>query len=260
MKCRICNQQTKQIFKSKILNKYNINYYYCGYCGFLQTEEPYWLEEAYKNPISISDTGILQRNIVISNWLATLLSIMFNRNGKFLDYAGGYGILVRLMRDIGFDFYWYDKYSPNLFAKGFEAEMRDGYEALTAIECFEHFVNPIEEIENMLQLSKNLIFTTELLPNPIPKPDDWWFYGLDHGQHISFYSKKTFEYIAKTYNLNYTNIGKYHLLTDKKISAFKIKVIKIFSRFRLHVLLLKQLKGKTWKDHCILVHRKDQNV
>ena len=120
MTCKICTQQPKQIFKGKILNKYDINYFYCEHCGFLQTEEPYWLEEAYNESINVSDTGYMQRNINLSQKLTILLALFFDKNGKFLDYAGGYGVFVRMMRDIGFDFYWDDKYTTNLFARGFE--------------------------------------------------------------------------------------------------------------------------------------------
>lgn len=120
MNCKICNQTAQYLFNAKILKKYNIAYFHCDNCGFLQTEEPYWLDEAYVEPIDISDTGCLQRNIYISKLLTIIILLFFNKDGKFLDYAGGYGILVRLMRDYGFDFYWYDKYAENIFAKGFE--------------------------------------------------------------------------------------------------------------------------------------------
>lgn len=248
MKCKICNSLVNEIFSACILGKYNVKYFYCSFCEFLQTEEPYWLTEAYSQPITLSDTGILQRNIYLSEIMTILLSLFFNKFGKYLDYGGGYGVFVRLMRDIGFDFYWYDKYSENLFAKGFEYKKGEKFEAITAFECFEHFVNPVKEIESMLELSENLIITTELLPKPIPKPKDWWYYGLDHGQHISFYSRKTFEFIAKRYNLNYAFLGSLHLLTKKKISNFHLKILK-FRKIGLHKLLQKNLKSKTWDDY-----------
>lgn len=248
MNCKICDQKTQQIFKAKILNKYEIDYFYCKHCGFLQTEEPYWLEEAYSESINISDTGYIQRNLMLSDIITILLILFFDKNGKFLDYAGGYGVFVRMMRDIGFDFYWDDKYTTNLFARGFEYQNGDKYEAVTTFESFEHFVNPMDEIESLLKISKNIIFSTELLPNPIPKPEDWWYYGLDHGQHVSFYSEKTFEFIAKKYNLNYANLCGLHLLSEKKISILQLKILKL-SKFGLHKILKKRLKSKTWGDH-----------
>ena len=248
MKCKICNQDNESVFGGRILNKYNIKYFHCSNCGFLQTEEPYWLEESYSESINISDTGYMQRNLLLSHKLTILLSLFFDKNAKYLDYAGGYGVFVRLMRDIGFDFYWDDKFTTNLFARGFEAVDSEKYEAVTTFESFEHFVNPIDEIESLLKISKNIIFSTELLPNPIPKTEDWWYYGLDHGQHISFYSEKTFEFIATKYNLTYSNLGGLHILSEKKILNLKLKILK-FSKFGLHKLLQKQLKSKTWDDY-----------
>ena len=103
MKCKICDTECRQQFFRTILNKYQIAYFYCGACGFLQTEEPYWLEEAYESAIANADTGLVQRNIYLSRMLSTLLFFEFDRQGKYLDFAGGYGMLTRLMRDAGFD-------------------------------------------------------------------------------------------------------------------------------------------------------------
>ncbi len=52
-----------------------------------------------------------------------------------------------MMRDIGFDFYWNDIYADNLLARGFELNNLESLEVITALECFEHFLNPIEEFE-----------------------------------------------------------------------------------------------------------------
>jgi hypothetical protein len=221
MICKICNQETSSMFVAKILKKYDIQYFYCKNCGFMQTEEPYWLEEAYNQSINISDTGYMQRNISLSKKLTILLSLFFSNDGKFLDYAGGYGVFVRMMRDIGFDFYWDDKFTTNLFAKGFEHKNKSRYEVVTTFESFEHFEYPIDEIDSLLKLSKNIIFSTELLPDPIPNPENWWYYGLDHGQHISFYGETTLNYLSNKYNLNYFNLGSLHVFTEKKISNIK---------------------------------------
>jgi hypothetical protein len=247
MYCKICQNHTQKIFTAKILNKYSITYFHCANCGFLQTEEPYWLEEAYFYPINISDTGYMQRNLQLSKKLTVLLFFFFN-NMKYLDYAGGYGVFVRLMRDIGFDFYWDDKYTQNLFARGFEYHQSDSIDVITTFESFEHFINPQEELEKLLSISKNIIFSTEILPNPVPTPEQWWYYGLEHGQHISFYSLKTFNFLAKKYNLNYVNLGSLHLLTNKKITLFELNAHKL-TKIGLHKVLQWYLHSKTWTDH-----------
>ena len=158
MKCKICNSTTSNIFSAKILNTNNIKYFYCDYCVFLQTEEPYWLKEGYSNSISFDDTGVMSRNISSSKIAAVILYFLFNKFGKFLDFGGGYGILTRLMRDIGFDFYWYDPHSTNLLARGFEIKNKNcKYELVTVFEVFEHLTEPIKEIESMIQFSDNIL-------------------------------------------------------------------------------------------------------
>lgn len=248
MKCKICDKESSPIFSAKILKKYEILYFYCENCGFLQTEEPYWIKEAYVKSINNSDTGYLQRNLKLSQKLTILLSLFFDKNGIFCDYAGGYGIFVRLMRDVGFDFYWDDKFTQNIFAIGFEYQKNTKCEAITTFESFEHFVRPIDEIENMLKLSKNIIFSTEILPDPIPAPKDWWYYGLSHGQHVSFYSLKTLNYIASKFDLFHGHIGSLHIFTEKRISNVKLKVVKL-NILWLHKILQKKLKSKTWEDY-----------
>jgi len=248
MKCKICNTENQSCFSSELLNKYEVKYFHCCECDFLQTEEPCWLEEAYARPINLTDTGYMARNLFYSKRLTILLSLIFNKKSQFLDYAGGYGVFVRLMRDIGFDFYWDDKYTKNLFSSGFEWDKTSKIDAITSFEAFEHFVHPMVEIDTLLKISKTLIFSTELRPETIPNPDDWWYYGLEHGQHISFYSENTFRYIAQKISLNYYNVGSLHILTELTIPKWKIWALK-FTKFGFHKIIARSLNAKTWSDH-----------
>ncbi|MEY3198764.1 MAG: hypothetical protein RJA13_722 [Bacteroidota bacterium] len=217
--CKVCGSTSEHFDSAVILEKYKINYFQCPICGFIQTEESYWLQESYSNVIANSDIGILFRNKIFSNIANNILFSLFNHNAKFLDYAGGYGIFTRTMRDLGYDFYWDDKYCQNIFAKHFEHQIGAQYELITAFEVFEHFVNPIEEIEKILKLSKNILFSTELLPPNNPKPNEWHYYALQEGQHIALYTIKSLSIIAKKFGLNfYSNGSSLHLFTEKSIS------------------------------------------
>jgi Methyltransferase domain len=220
MECHICSSPTSLFDKAQVLHKYEVQYYQCDCCDFIQTENPYWLDEAYSEAITKSDLGLVSRNIALSRISKVIIQSFFNRNAKFVDYGGGYGMLVRMMRDFGFDFYRSDKFCDNLFAVGFDAD-REGtgqYELVTAFEVFEHLVNPLLEIEHMLQFSKNILFTTSLLPPTKPKLNEWWYFGLEHGQHIAFYTPKALAKIADKFHLNlYSNGDSLHLLTEKKV-------------------------------------------
>lgn len=257
MKCKICNSKTKEIFKARIMGNYTIQYYQCPNCKFLQTENEYWLKEAYRNSMNLSDTGILGRNIILSLKTSLLITFLLNKKNDFIDYAGGWGIFTRLMRDIGFNFYWYDPYTKNELARGFEANLKNRYEALTIFEGFEHFQYPHHDFKRIFALSDTVILSTSLLPKPTPEPDKWWYFGLEHGQHIAFYSKETFEYIAKEYGYKYYSDGKYfHILTKKNFSEFLFKFLVSIFGFALLPFVFLLNKSKTLSDHDEMSNKK----
>lgn len=243
MHCKICLAETDSFAKSKILNKYEIAYSKCNNCGFIQTEEPYWLNDVYSEPINRSDVGLVSRSLWLAKIAKAVISVFFNADANFIDYGGGYGLFVRLMRDSGYDFYLYDKHCRNLFAKDFEIDINNRYELLTSFEVFEHLINPMDEIHEMLRFSPNILFTTELFPAKTPKPDEWWYYGLDHGQHISFYTRKSLSVIAENFSLNlYSNGKSVHLLTANKISPLLFNMI---SRHKVATLLNMIMRRKS---------------
>ena len=63
MSCKICTKSLHELFEAQLLGKYQSKYYQCANCGFIQTEDPYWLEEAYASAITNLDLGYATRNI-----------------------------------------------------------------------------------------------------------------------------------------------------------------------------------------------------
>ncbi len=63
MQCQICHSLSRPLFSAPVLGKYRVSYFRCEHCGFLQTESPYWLPEAYQEPITRQDTGYVHRNL-----------------------------------------------------------------------------------------------------------------------------------------------------------------------------------------------------
>ena len=256
MNCKICGHTAKLHFTVKILNEYSGEYFICPNCNFLFAGDAFWLKEAYKSAINLTDTGLVDRNIYFNKILSIFIYILFDRKGIFLDYAGGYGLFTRLMRDTGFDFFWYDPYCENLLSKGFEYNnnSKEKAEVLTAFEVFEHLENPLPEIEKMLTYSSNIFFSTELLPVPIPEPENYWYYGFDHGQHISFYSPATLSFIAKKYGLKYYNLGNLHLFSTKQFSLLYLNTLKKGAKF-LYPFIKKSMKSLTFEDHLKLKNK-----
>src|SRR6185295_19437283 len=110
--CPICNGSLDVAFESQILYRHKATYDYCSGCGFLRARNPRWLAESYNSTIASTDTGLVMRNIGVARKLTKiLLGVLGERGeGRYCDIAGGFGLLTRLMRDYGLDFYWSDKY------------------------------------------------------------------------------------------------------------------------------------------------------
>jgi hypothetical protein len=238
MECKICRHETQFLWKGRILGKYDIGYYQCPSCEFIQTEPAYWLPEAYAGVIADTDIGYVTRNLMYSNRVERIARRAFSDARRFLDYGGGYGLFVRLMRDRGFDFYRQDLYCDNIFAKNFDVEdlRRAGdkgqFGLLTAFEVFEHLDDPRAELDTMFGYADSILFSTELQPRrPLKSMEDWWYFAPHMGQHIALYSLRTLQAIADRYGVHVYSDGRnLHLLTKRKLSFNLVKWVSLTGR------------------------------
>src|ERR1035441_1432524 len=148
--CKVCEAPTAAFGETDVLRKYRIQYFRCERCGFIQTEAPYWLEEAYSSAIARQDVGIMQRNLINCELTSAVLNLLFPGVTSCVDYGAGHGLLVRLMRDRGFNFFWSDLHATNDYARGFEIQEGETFDFLTAFEVLEHLANPVSDLERMM--------------------------------------------------------------------------------------------------------------
>lgn len=244
----------KPVFSAEVLGKYQVTYYYSEKSGILQTEEPYWLDEAYSEAIAKTDTGLVQRNISMQRKLEPILYLLFSGEGKFLDIGGGYGLLARLMRDRGYNCYTLDKYAENIFARGFEPDEGFKADGLFAFEVFEHIPDPVAFLNEHFSKweSRTIIFSTLTFQGDIPERD-WWYYSFETGQHITFYQPKTLELLAKKFACSYYMLNpSLHIITDRTLTRFDRFVLGnryLFKLLEYWVRLARRGKSKTWEDH-----------
>jgi methyltransferase family protein len=244
--CNICESPNELFGTGLVLNKYEVKFFRCSSCGFIQTETPYWLEEAYSKAIASSDIGYVGRNVGMARVTRALISLAFDANKRFIDYGGGYGMFVRLMRDAGFDFYRHDLHCENLFAHGFDLENlspeeKNKFELLTAFEVFEHLADPLSEVRKTLEFAPAIFFSTVILPEPAPPIGSWWYYVLEHGQHISFYTVRSLQILAEKFQLRlYTNRESLHLLSRTKISSAAFRLATTPKLLRLVNLIFRR--------------------
>lgn len=230
--CIICKGVAECVFEKKIFGQ-NVKYNLCANCGFLFTERPaFWLEQSYSSAITSLDIGLVNRNLIYSEILACYIKICHRRSKKFLDFGGGYGLLTRIMRDLGFNYYRQDAYCENLFAKHFDltdAASTSQFDLLTAFEVFEHLNDPLFEIEKMFHFSDTIFFSTELMPDT--DLEKWYYLLPEIGQHISFYSEKSLKQIGENFGAKYFRVSdSLHILTKRpnnKVRLFLFKYIAI---------------------------------
>ena len=159
--------------------------------------------------------------------------------------------MVRMMRDHGVDAYWSDPYCQNLVAKGFEYR---GQKAalVTAFESFEHYVQPLEELDKLLAISPNVLLSTELIAQPAPMQKEWWYYGCEHGQHIGFFRLKTLQWLARSRNKYLCSNGtSYHLLSDKPVNQAVWLAMVRANRF-MPIMVRRLIKSRIWPDYQMM--------
>jgi Methyltransferase domain len=248
------------IFTHKVLGKYDANYFFDPKCGYVFVQSPFWLKETYDSAISALDTGLLARNI--RNIKVVTQSIFQDALpcSRGVDLGGGLGVFVRGMRDSGFDFYWTDAYADNVLARGFEGEFGD-YDIAVAFEVLEHTENPIAfltDAKARYNFSTCFFSATCFPEDAVPSPD-WWYWVFDTGQHISFFSLRSLQWMAKGLGMDL-----YHVQDD--IYAFSIHRIssqhsKSFSLLRrvarklFRITSISGGKSLTMPDHFLLRDR-----
>lgn len=269
MLSKITGGETEKLFTAKILGKYEADYFQCKETGFIQTEDPYWLQEAYQSAIVSLDVGIALRNEQMAIVTERTIARFFKEGNRFLDYGGGYGQFVRIMRDRGFNFFLFDEYAENLYARFFDLKSRtdllkEKFEVVTAFEVFEHLINPLESLEELLHYSDTILFSTELVPDQkFTSASDWWYFAPEMGQHVSFYSLRSLRYLAGKMKCDlYSNGQNLHLLTRKKLEKDPFAYLETFKGFDQWSRSVKKLHDKLWKvkPRVSLIHSDSEYV
>lgn len=191
-----------------VMERYDADYYRCGKCGLVALPSPTWLDEAYASAISDHDTGLLRRCRLLSTATAAVIRTEGLRPGRFLDWAGGYGTLTRMMRDKGLDYWHHDDYAEPIFAQQFTDDGTGSFDLITAYEVVEHLTDPRRELATVAKRTDRLLFTTELLPEPAPRAADWWYYLPEVGQHVTFHTLDSLRILGENLGYELTSNGR----------------------------------------------------
>ena len=230
-RCRLCDGVLEKRFSLPVLSKYNVTFSVCQRCESLQSETPYWLEEAYENSnLSYLDTGVVQRNLnnLGAVWIvAHLLSAR-----QIYDVGGGDGLLCRMLRDYGLDCYISDRFARNAYAQGYEQATPTPGSMITAFEVAEHYGNPRKDLAELLgRDARTVLISTGLYTG---QGRDWWYLTPESGQHVFFYSRKALAMAASQYGYDVAFMGSFILFT-RGVSRFR----RGLARLLLHPLAVR---------------------
>jgi len=216
--CRLCEGDLVEQFNLTMLGKYDVAFSKCLQCHSLQTQTPYWLDEAYAgNNLSNLDTGAAQRNI---HNLAACYSIcrLLNIN-KVIDMGGGDGLLCRMLRDYKINCFVKDKYATPTYAQGFTEQNFSTPDMVIGFELLEHFAIPKTDLEELFGFHAKVMLLSTALYNG--QKGDWWYLVPESGQHVFFYSKQALGMIAKKYGYSLVMSGGFILFLKERSILIK---------------------------------------
>jgi hypothetical protein len=249
-KCRLCNSETNYQFKKIILNKYEVKYFKCTYCKSLQTENPYWLNEAYIVNLSKFDTGAAQR--VLNNFTKTFIISRILKIKNILDLGGGDGLFCRLLRDHSINCFSRDKYAKPTYAQEFQIPTFEKPDLVTAFEVVEHFSRPHSDFNELFELEPSLLLLSTGIYNS--QDEDWWYLNPESGQHIFMYGKEAFGLIGERYGYTPHFLGELILFTKRnygislQIMALKVMFKRPFYDLLKGLIFMLATNG-SWQDH-----------
>ncbi|MDM8533516.1 class I SAM-dependent methyltransferase [Clostridiaceae bacterium HSG29] len=213
-KCKICGSEClKHLYNEKS----NTNYYFCEVCEFVfQDDNEIVSLEKEKEIYDLHDNSFESKGYVdmFENFIDKAIKPFIQNKGNVLDFGSGPGpVLAKILENQGWNVKIFDPiYDDN------DDYLNYKYDLITSTEVFEHFSNPLKELEKISKLlNKNgvLAIMTILRPKTMDEFKEWWY--IRDVTHISFYSQKTLYLMGKIFGLKMVYNDNKRLITFKKL-------------------------------------------
>lgn len=145
---------------------------------------------------------------------------------KHLDYGGGSGLLSNLLCKNNWQSYTYDPFIDLVDIKTKYSLINTKFNLITVFEVFEHTTNPkelMQQITSLLSSKGILLFSTEISDN---KNILEWNYLAPRNGHISLYSYRSLQILAKQYSLNLASFSRNLHIMWKKLPVWGEHLVK----------------------------------
>ena len=193
--CPLCQSN----FSSMLIQHRQRTLYRCGTCQLL-----FFLNSTHLSPTEEQRQYDLHQNSPqderyrkFLSQLSTPLQNILKPKSIGLDFGCGPGPTLSVMlEEAGHSVKLYDPfYEPN------QSVLSGKYDFITSSEVFEHLHQPGQEIQTLINcLKRDGILAIMTQPPPADSELPQWHYLIDP-THVCFYSARTFEWIAKHWNL-----------------------------------------------------------
>lgn len=212
--CRLCAGALQPRFQGRLLGRHDVQYFECTACGSLQTEPPYWLDEAYRaGNLALADTGAAQRNL--DNLGAVLALARWLKLKRVVDHGGGDGLLCRMLRDRGLDAHVLDRYATPTYAAGFDRPGDTPPDLVLAFEVVEHHPEPARDLDALFAGAPPvLLLSTEAWRGQGP---GWAYLSPASGQHVFFYAPQALQQVATQRGYRLIGVGGYWLFARQGV-------------------------------------------
>ena len=184
-----------------------VDYYLCQ-CGFCFCHEiSGWDKAAFLHFIYNDDYALVDPDYLLArpranaDFLAQLFGI-YGKRIRHLDYGGGNGQMVRMLKSQAWKSTSYDPFAN----KDLSPESLGKFDLITAFEVFEHVPDPqvlMKSLAELLQPDGVILFSTLLSDGQIHPGGklDWWYAAPRNG-HISLYSRNSLCLLAQQHGFN----------------------------------------------------------
>jgi SAM-dependent methyltransferase len=190
-----------------------VYYAYCSNCGFCFTPELYvWTLGEFEERIYNDEYVLVDPDYIESRPIgnaANLLS-MFNNytpSIRHLDYGGGNGLLVEIMKESNWESVSYDPFVD----RNINIEQLGKFELITAFEVFEHVPDVqglVSNLRSLLSPNGLILFSTLLSDGNIhPNQRISWWYASPRNGHISLHSRNSLAILAQDYGFNFASFS-----------------------------------------------------